>query len=316
MKELFVPILLLIIGFVLLIEGADFFVEACSSIAKRFHIPSIIIGLTIVAMGTSLPECAVSVTASIADNNALAVSNAVGSNIFNLMVVCGACALFTPLIVTKGTLRKDFPISIVCAILLLGLAFLIPGSHGTVGRVGGSIMLAVFTAYLISMIVEARKNPMTVEEDYELLPTWKCILFILGGAAAIKFGGDAVVNGASAIASRFGLSDELIGLTIVALGTSLPELVTSLVASKKGEVDMAVGNVIGSNIFNLLLVLGVASVISPITISLPNVYDTVILVAVSVLVWLFAWSKERITRLEGALMLLIYGGYMVYICMR
>ena len=313
MTEMIWSVVLLVIGFVLLIKGADFFVEGSSSVAKMLKVPSIIIGLTIVAMGTSLPECAVSLTASMTNNNALAVSNAVGSNIFNLMVVCGVCALFNPLVVSKDTLKKEFPFSIVCAILLL-----VGGYIGMeIGRVDGLILLAVFVCFLIWMIKSALKARANAgDEEYEVLPVWKCILFIIGGIIAIKFGGDFVVDGASTIAAKMGLSQNLIGLTIVACGTSLPELVTSVVAARKNELDMALGNVIGSNIFNILFVLGIAAAISPVAFIMENVIDIVILIVMSLIVWIFGWTKQKLTKSEGIIMLIMYAAYLVYICVR
>ncbi len=313
MTEVVWSVVLLAIGFVLLIKGADFFVEGSSSVAKRLKVPSIIIGLTIVAMGTSLPECAVSITASITNNNALAVSNAVGSNIFNLMVVCGFCALFNPLVVEKSTLKKEFPFSMICAVLLLVFGYL----SMTLGRADGLLLLAVFICFLIWMVRSALKARAEAgDEEYELLPVWKCLLFIIGGIIAIKFGGDFVVDGASAIAAKAGLSQNLIGLTIVACGTSLPELVTSVVAAKKNELDMALGNVIGSNIFNILFVLGVAAAISPIAFIMENVIDIVILIAMSAIVWGLAWTKKTLDKKEGIVMLAMYAVYLVYICIR
>lgn len=311
----------LVVGFVLLVKGADFFVEGSSSVARRLRVPSLIIGLTIVSMGTSLPEAAVSITASVTGNNAMAVSNVVGSNIFNLMVVCGACALFAPLAVKADSLKKEFPFSILITVLLLGL-----GYWGmAVGRIDGIVFLILFIMFLVWMVrsaLAARKAGVVQagEEEEENsrtpLPVWRCVIYIVGGAAAIALGGDLVVDAASAIAAQFGLSQNLIGLTIVALGTSLPELVTSLVAARKKEVDMALGNVIGSNIFNILFVLGMAASISPIAFVMENVIDIVLLLAMSLLVYAFAWQKKSINRWEGALMLLIYGGYMAYICTR
>lgn len=321
--ELLKSAIILVIGFVLLIKGADFFVEGSSSVAKKFNVPSLIIGMTIVAMGTSLPELAVSVTASMTGNNTLAVSNVAGSNIFNLMVVCGACALFAPLTIEKNTLLKEFPFSIICAGLLVVLGFL----GMSLGRVDGIIFLVIFIVYLLWMIRSAKQarnaedklekeEEEFVEEEIKILPMWKCLIFIIGGMIAIKFGGDFVVDGASAIAAGFGLSQTLIGLTIVALGTSLPELVTSIVAARKDEVDMALGNVIGSNIFNILLILGVAAAISPITFLMENIIDIVILIVMSLVVWIFAWTSKEINRKEGIMMLLMYAVYMVYICIR
>lgn len=316
MFEIIQSIFFLLIGFVLLIKGADFFVDGSSSVAKRLKVPSIIIGLTIVAMGTSLPECAVSVTASLSNNNELAISNAVGSNIFNLLVVCGACALFAPLTIKKSTLLKEFPLSILCAVLLLALGFF----GNQLGTVDGVIFLLLFAGYIVWMVLSAlnaRKNMQQLEvENYKILPVWKCVLFIIGGGVAIKFGGDFVVNGASFIAQSFGLSQNLIGLTIVAIGTSLPELVTSIVAARKKEVDMALGNVIGSNIFNILFVLGAAAAISPMPFVTENLIDIIVLIAVSLLIYLFSWTGKKIKRAEGVIMLLIYIGFSAYICIR
>ena len=313
--EILKSAVILVIGFVLLIKGADYFVEGSSSVAKKFKVPSLIIGMTIVAMGTSLPELAVSVTASMAGNNTLAVSNVAGSNIFNLMVVCGACALFTPLTIEKNTLMKEFPFSILCAGLLVVMGYL----GMSLGRVDGVILLVIFAVYLFWMIQSAKKartagdkleaeEEALAEEEIKILPMWKCIVFIIGGMIAIKFGGDFVVDGASAIAAGFGLSQTL--------GTSLPELVTSIVAARKDEVDMALGNVIGSNIFNILLILGVAAAISPVTFLMENIIDIIILIIMSAVVWGFAWTSKKVNRKEGIIMLLMYAVYMVYICIR
>lgn len=313
MTDVLISVGLLVVGFVLLIKGADFFVEGSSSVAKMLKVPSIIIGLTIVAMGTSLPECAVSITASLTNNNALAVSNAVGSNIFNLMVVCGFCALFNPLAVDKSTLKKEFPFSIICAMLLLVLGYI----GMVLGRPDGIVLLVLFAGFIIWMVRSAlRARAEASDEEYEVLPVWKCIVFIIGGIIAIKFGGDFVVNGASTIAAKMGLSQNLIGLTIVACGTSLPELVTSVVAAKKNELDMALGNVIGSNIFNILFVLGIAAAMSPMGFIMENVIDIIILMVLSLVVWGFAWTKQKLDKKEGIAMLIMYAVYLVYICVR
>ena len=321
--EILKSAVILVIGFVLLIKGADYFVEGSSSVAKKFKVPSLIIGMTIVAMGTSLPELAVSVTASMAGNNTLAVSNVAGSNIFNLMVVCGACALFTPLTIEKNTLMKEFPFSIFCAGLLVVMGYL----GMSLGRVDGVILLVIFAVYLFWMIQSAKKartsgdkleaeEEALAEEEIKILPMWKCIVFIIGGMIAIKFGGDFVVDGASAIAAGFGLSQTLIGLTIVAFGTSLPELVTSIVAPRKDEVDMALGNAIGSNVFNILMVLGIASAISPISIITENIIDLCVLIVFTICVWIFAGTRKKIGRIEGFSMVALYLIYAVYIIIR
>ena len=315
-------VVLLVIGFVFLVKGADAFVEGCSSVAKRFHVPTLIIGMTIVAMGTSLPETAVSITASISGNNALAVSNAVGSNIFNLMVVVGVCAVLTPLAVQVGILKRDFPLSIACAILLLILGAI----DMTLGHVDGVVFIVLFAFFILYMIRSARNagNGAEGEEDEllaeaEEMPVMsvpKSLIYIVAGCVAIVMGPDAVVEGCSSVASGFLLTTKLIGLTLVAIGTSLPELATSIVAAKKKEVDMALGNVIGSNIFNILMVLGIASAVSPVAFLTENVIDIVILIIFSAIVWVLAWTKKELNRKEGILMLILYAAYVVYICIR
>ena len=315
----------LVIGFVLLIKGADFFVEGSSSVAKRLHVPSIIIGLTIVAMGTSLPETAVSVSASIAGNNELAVSNVVGSNIFNLMVVIGVCAMIATVNVAKKTIKRDIPFSLICAGLLLifGIVGFGDKSGMILGRLDGVIFLCAFAGYIFYMVKialkaskEGRKVEGGSEEEIKLISVPLSILFIIGGAVAIAVGGDVTVDAASRIASDLGMSQTLIGLTIVSIGTSLPELVTSIVAARKNEVDMALGNAIGSNIFNILMVLGIASVISPITIITENIIDLCVLIAFTVCVWIFASSRRKVGRPEGFIMVLLYAIYAVYIIIR
>ena len=311
-------VVILLVGFVLLIKGADFFVEGASSVAKILKVPAIIIGLTIVAMGTSLPELAVSVTASLSGNNALAVSNVVGSNLFNLMVVLGASALMNPIIVGKETIKKDYPFSVACAILLLVLGII--GME--LGFVDGVILLVIFIGFILYQVFgalsarKAGKEEEAEEEDIKVIPFWLSLIYIVGGAVAIKFGGDFVVNSAVTIATALGLSQTLIGLTIVALGTSLPELATSVVAAKKGELDMAVGNVVGSNIFNILMILGVASFFSPISFLTENIIDIVILLVFSLITWLLCWTKGKLEKKEGFLMIALYVAYVVYICVR
>ncbi len=305
----------LIVGFVLLIKGADFFVEGSSSVAKKLRVPSIIIGMTIVAMGTSLPETSVSVSASLAAKNDLAISNVIGSNIFNLMVVCGICAVLCPLTVDGTTLKRDFPFSIVIAGLLMALG----GIDGVVGRFDGILFLVLFVVFLLIMIYSAKKsrdNSAPEADEYKIMPVWKCILYMVGGIAAIAAGGEMVVEGASDIARAFGMSENLIGMTIVALGTSLPELVTSVVAARKNELDMALGNVIGSNIFNILFVLGIASAISPVSYTNENLIDSAVLIVMSMIVLIFCLPKKRLIRWNGAAMLALYAGYTAYIFTR
>ena len=317
----------LVIGFVLLIKGADFFVEGSSSVAKRLHVPSIIIGLTIVAMGTSLPETAVSVSASLTGNNELAVSNVVGSNIFNLMVVIGVCAVLATVNVAKETIKRDIPLSLICAglLMLLGIIGLGDKSGMTLGHFDGVILLGFFAGYIFYMIeiaLKASREGRKVEieggldEDIKMISVPLSILFIVGGAAAIAVGGDITVDAAARIAGDLGMSQTLIGLTIVSIGTSLPELVTSIVAAKKDEVDMALGNAIGSNVFNILMVLGIASAISPVSIITENVIDLCVLIVFTVCVWIFAGTKKKIGKIEGVCMVAFYAAYAVYIIIR
>lgn len=318
-------VVLLVVGFFLLIKGADYFVEGSSSIAKRLQVPSIIIGLTIVAMGTSLPETAVSVTASMVNNNALAISNVIGSNIFNLMFVIGVCSILTPIAVQRDTIVRDIPLSVICALLLGGLGILSIGDAGPdiLGHLDGVVFLVLFAGYIFLMIrnaLKARAEGKTVviegEEELKILSYPKSALCIVGGAAAIAVGGDLTVDTASRIAVELGMSQTLVGLTIVSIGTSLPELVTSIVAARKNEVDMAVGNAVGSNIFNILMVLGIASAINPISILTENLIDIMILVGFSLLVWAFAASRKKIERKEGLAMVALYLVYAVYIILR
>ena len=317
-------VIVLVVGFVLLVKGADFFVEGASSVAKMLKVPSLIIGMTIVAMGPSLPETSVSIAASINNQNTLAVSNVVGSNIFNLMVVLGVCAVMCELQVSKDVLKRDYPFSVICAILLL-----VAGYIGmTLGRVDGIIFLVIFVGFLFVLIkgaMDARKRGEISEKEREMneeisemkeQPVWKSILYIVGGAIAIKYGGDWVVDSASTIATSFGISATLVGLTICSVGTSLPELVTSIVAARKNELDMAIGNVVGSNVFNILMVLGIAASVSPIAFLTENVIDIIILLVFSLITWLFCVTKKRIGRMEGITMLALYGIYLVYICIR
>lgn len=319
-------ILLLIVGFFALIKGADFFVDGSSALAKNFKVPGVIIGLTIVAMGTSAPELAVSTSAAIKGANEIALSNVTGSNIFNLLGVLGICAMIHPLPIDKTIMKRDFPISIGVSLLTLcavGLPFLMRGNItsaamsdnvGEVSRLFSIVLLVLFISYITMLIISARKNPQE-DDAAELEPIWKCALLILVGLACIIAGGQFVVNSAKAIAAAFGMSETLIGLTVVAIGTSLPELVTSVVASRKGENGLAVGNVVGSNIFNILFILGVSGTIHPIAVNLASVVDLAVMVGVSIITMIFARTKN-IGRAEGAVMLGLYAADVVFAVLR
>lgn len=301
--------IMLLVGFVLLIKGADYFVEASSSIAKSLRVPSIIIGLTIVAFGTSAPELAVSVTAAMGGNNDIAVGNVIGSNLFNLLVVLGACGLILPI---KVKLRWDYIATLIVSVIL----FLLIAFDLKLSRFDGILLLVLFVVFIGMTIRDALVNRIQDNEEFEVLSAGRCVVYIIGGLAAIVFGGDLVVDNAIKIASSFGLSQNLIGLTIVALGTSLPELVTSVVASRKGENGLAIGNVIGSNLFNILMVLALSATISPININPLSVQDTIILIISTVVTLILCRRKNEISRLDGAIMLAMYAAYMAFIIIR
>lgn len=326
---LVIPVIVLFVGFLMLIRGADIFVEGSSAIAKRFRIPPLVIGLTIAAMGTSLPEFAVSVSAALTGHNEVAVSNVTGSNLFNLLMAAGACAIIAPLTVQRQNRMVEFPICIGASILMAVFGATGIAAEGEIGSIGlwkGSVFLLLFVIFLLYTVHVAMKSRAVSEEngEGEILPLGKSIFFILAGLVAIKLGGDFVVGGdtsvggidisygAVAIAQLFGMSDTLIGLTIVAVGTSLPELVTSIAAARKNEVDMAIGNVLGSNIFNVLLILGATAVISPISFVAENLADVCFMIFSSVLVWIFTWTGEKLVRWEGAVMVICYAAFLVY----
>lgn len=306
-------LILLVVGFVGLIKGADFFVEGASNVAKRFKVPSLIIGLTIVAMGTSLPETAVSISASIAGSNSLAISNVSGSNLFNLLVVVGLCAIMQKVDVDMDTIKRDIPYSLLAAVLLIALGML---GGMELGRLDGIILLAFFAFFLFLMIKSALKAAAEAEDEEVTQSLLMSIVSIVGGAAAIAIGGDWVVDSASTLAMALGMSETMVGLTIVAVGTSLPELVTSFVAARKGEVDMALGNAIGSNVFNILLVLGIASSISPIAFMVSNAIDIAAVIVATIVCWIVAAKNKSLGKVMGALMVVSYFAYMIYVVMR
>lgn len=322
-----INLLLLVVGFVLLVKGADFFVEGSAAVARTFRVPSIIIGLTIVAMGTSAPELAVSVTAGLAGRNEIAISNVIGSNVFNLLVVVGACAAILPMNVDRKILKKEFPFVLIiqavllffCANSFMGKIFGNVNGQNVLSRLEGIILVILFLVFMINMVIEtlkSRKETATEEEEEKKLGILLSIVYIVGGAAAIVYGGDLVVDSASFIAETFGFSQTFIGLTVVAIGTSLPELVTSLTAIHKGENDLALGNVLGSNLFNILFVLALSTTLTPIKVLGNNIIDLIFLVVVSGLVYVFCLGKQKVSRMEGVTMVGIYIFYTVYLLMR
>lgn len=309
--------IILLIGFVLLIKGADIFVSGSSSVAKLLKVPSIIVGLTIVALGTSMPEASVSISAALTGQNELAVSNVIGSNIFNLLAVLGLCSIIHPLQVHKSILKKEFPFSIFITILLFLFSIIKISNQNIISRFEGIFFLVLLVLFIIYTIYDALKNREEAnEEDYKIMSPLKSSIFIIIGIVGIIFGGNLIVNSASQIATSLGISQTLIGLTIVAIGTSLPELVTSLVAAKKGESDIAIGNAIGSNILNILFILGLSSAIHPVTINLFTIYDITILIFVSIIAYFFAVGRKSIDRIEGSIMLVMYIIFNIFIILR
>lgn len=318
---MFIQYGILFVGFLLLIKGADLFVEGSSGIAKVFKVPSLIIGLTIVALGTSAPELAVSTVAALHDANEIALSNVIGSNLFNILVVLGLCSIFTSVPVEEKVIKRDLPFSILFYLFMLivvGLNMIfrfgienVTSLHmedeiAVIGRVLGVILLLIFIIYIYYIINDAIKNPIEVVEEEINISIYKCIIFIIIGIVMIVFGGQFVVDSAKSIALSFGMSETLVGLTIVAVGTSLPELITSIVAAKKNELDLAVGNVIGSNIFNFLFILGLPSILNPIEVNFASFIDLIILFFINILTLIFALTRKKITMREGVVLLLIY----------
>ena len=297
-------IISLIIGFILLIKGADLFVDSASGIAKRFGIPSLIIGMTIVAMGTSAPELSVSITSAIKGLNDMSIANVVGSNIFNTLMILGVSSLFNKL---KINSYKDIVVMLFSSVLLLVCCF-----NNTLGIINGIVLLAMFALFMWNQIKGAKGE---TEDDVHHRPMLLTIVLGIIGMCAIIGGGNLVVNSASVIATTLGMSENLVGLTIVAMGTSLPEFITSVIATKKGEIDIAVGNVVGSNIFNILFVLGIAGIINPMSVSFIAICDIAVLVIVSALI-LFVTRKKEINKYNGLMLIAIYVCYLCYTIIR
>ncbi len=304
-------IILLIIGFVILIKGADYFVEGASNVANIFKVPSLIIGLTIVAFGTSAPEAAVSITAGVMGSNAIAISNVVGSNIFNILLILGSCALAGTLLVDKNIIKQDFPFLIAISLLLTGILVL----TWQISRITGLIFLIIIIAYVVYLVYNARKSN---QKDYDK-PKYNLpisILIIIISLAGIVLGADLVVDSAKFLALSVGMSETLVGLTIVSIGTSLPELVTSLTAVRKGETGIAIGNIVGSNIFNILLILGLSGLINPIIVDSSMLMDLIVMLIATVLCYVFIVLDKKLDTKEGIILMLMFIAYMAFIILR
>ena len=307
-----IQLILLIVGFILLIKGSDFFVDGSSNIASILKIPTLIVGLTIVAFGTSAPEAAVSITSSLSGNNALAVSNVIGSNLFNMMLIIGLCALLRELKIGRDVLNKDLPFLVVITAILSG--FIIIG--WSISRVEGIILFLLIIGYVSYLVYSAKKTKEAQIVEKPKIGLLRSIIYIIGGMAGIIIGADFVVDSASYIAMAFGMSETLVGLTIVAIGTSLPELVTSLTALKKEENQLIIGNVIGSNIFNILFVLGASSIISPITINPNMIVDIALMLGVTILFFIFGKTQDKYDKKEGFILVALFIAYMAFAIMR
>ena len=307
--DILLQCLLLVVGFVMLVKGADWFVDGSAGIADRFGVPQLVIGLTIVAMGTSAPEAAVSITAALKGSADITIGNVVGSNILNILIILGLTSVIIATAVAKSTIRIEIPYMIGITLLLLGLG--ITGNE--VSRLEGVILWVFFLLYLGYLFMMAKKNKEEATEESKEMPMWKLLVAAIVGLVLIVWGSDVTVDAASAIAKYAGLSERFIGLTIVALGTSLPELFTSVSAAMKGKSDIAIGNIVGSNIFNILFVVGSAALITPV-VFMPNfVIDTTISILAGVLLLLCVLKTKKLTRPAGIFMLVCYAGYFVYL---
>ncbi|MBR1447615.1 MAG: calcium/sodium antiporter [Prevotella sp.] len=312
--------LLIIVGVALVLWGADRLTEGAASMARRFNVPEIVIGLTIVAAGTSAPELFVSVASALQDTPDLAVGNVVGSNIMNTLLIVGVAAMVAPMAISRSTVKKDIPFSIVASLLLIVLCLdgfaSLDLKGNTISRLDGVILLAGFVLFMVYTFSVAKKGP--AQEDGEskpVMPIWRSVLYVLIGLGGLVVGSDLFVSSASAVAEGLGVSQSIIGLTIVAGGTSLPELATSVVAARKGQSAIAIGNVIGSNVFNILLILGATAVISPMQIDGITIVDMGVMLLAVVMVWLFSYTRYTVEKWEGAVLTLgylAYAGWLLY----
>lgn len=312
--ETVIAIVLLVVGFVFLVKGADWFVDGAAGIAARFGIPQLIIGLTIVAMGTSAPEAAVSISAALKGSADITIGNIIGSNMINILIILGLSAVITPLAVAKSTVKIEIPFMIGVTVLLL-----LQGLKGSVGIIDGIVLWIAFIAYLVYLFICAKKNPEEAddaEKTNKPRKVWQLILLTIVGLGLIIVGSNFAVDGATAIARILGLSERFIGLTIVALGTSLPELFTSVFAARKGNADIAIGNIVGSNIFNILFVVGTSALIVPVPFAAGFIFDTAAAIFASVLLFICCLKTRRLNRFSGVLMLACYAAYFAYISIR
>lgn len=315
-----VSIILIIVGFILLIKGADFLVDGASNIAQKFHIPEIIIGLTIVSIGTSMPELVVSVNSALHGHSDIAIGNVVGSNLANVMLILGLCAAIKPLLMKKQSRIFESPMALFATVMFFIMCNTGKGNIETVSRAEGFILLICCVLFIVYNIIMAKRGEAFDKEEgaeeqvsYEIMPTWKSLLFVVIGIVALKFGGDLVVDNSVNIATLLNISETLISLTIVAISTSLPELITSVTATIKGETDMAIGNILGSQLFNILLIIGTSAVLSPITYKTSYNTEMMLLVIASLFLVIcpYIGHKNHLGRWQGVIYVLSYFAYMV-----
>ncbi|MDE5779036.1 MAG: calcium/sodium antiporter [Lachnospiraceae bacterium] len=305
--DIFLAVVLFVAGFVMLVKGADWFVDGAAGIAARFGIPQLVIGLTIVAMGTSAPEAAVSITAAKAGNAGITIGNVLGSNIMNVLVILGITAAITSIAVQKSTVKYEIPFMLLTAVVLLVVGM----TDGEVVFWEGVVLWILFIIYMIYLFFMARNGEG--EEDETPKALWLQIVLVIIGAAGIVFGADLTVDNASKIAEALGMDDRLIGLTIVAFGTSLPELVTSVTAARKGKADIAIGNIVGSNLFNILFVVGTTALITPVAFKESFFIDSIVSISAGVLLWIGVLKDMKLKRTMGIIMLAAYAVYFVYL---
>ena len=307
--NLLFAIVLLVAGFVLLIKGADWFVDGAAGIAARFGIPQLVIGLTIVAMGTSAPEAAVSITAAMSGNAGITIGNVIGSNILNVLLILGVTAVITTVAVQKSTVKWEMPFMHLITIVLAVLGF----TGGEIVLWEGVVLWALFLVYLGYLFRMAKNGNADEEDEMEMHPLWKQLLMLVVGIVCIVYGSDLTVDNATILAEAFGMDDRLIGLTIVAFGTSLPELVTSITAAKKGKADIAIGNIVGSNIFNILFVVGTTALITPVAFKMGFLIDSAVSLMAGLVLWFGVMKEKKLKRPVGIVMLLAYAVYFVYL---
>lgn len=309
--NLLLQFLLLVLGFVMLVKGADWFVDGAAGIAGKFGIPQLVIGLTIVAMGTSAPEAAVSITAALKKNADITIGNVVGSNILNILVILGVTSVIVAIAVADSTVKYEIPYMLFISVLLLVFGY----TGNEISFVEGVLLWVAFIVYLVYLFVMAKNNKEETPEDEKKKPVWLLIILVIIGVVLIVKGSDVAVAAATKIAKAAHLSERFIGLTIVALGTSLPELVTSVTAARKGKADIAIGNIVGSNLFNILFVVGTTALITPVPFATGFVVDMLISIAAGFLLWICVFKKHKLDRTGGVLMLLGYVGYFAYLVM-